>query len=309
MKSNNELLVDILRAAIRTVDPYRAVMPYADGIRSVYAEQGYERLHLLGFGRAAIRMTHAMADSLEDLLADGFIIMKCERMDVTFAPRIRVFQTGHPLPDLTSRQAVVWAMDFVKGLGPKDMLLCLVSGGDSAILDAPYRGISFAEREETARLLVKAGVDSDELKAVINHISATRGGRLAEMAYPAGVYSLIFSDVVSDRLDMIASGPTAPDNTTHGQALSVIEKYGLRDRIPGKVHDLLVSGTAGLIPETPKEGDAIFSRVTNTIVGSNRQALEAARMRASELGLETAVITQPIEGDAQEAAACLQERS
>ena len=301
MKSNNQLLLDILKSAIRTVDPYRAVASCAEIVRSVYTRYNHENLHLLGFGNAAARMTQGITDTLGDILTDGFVIMKYGPVAVAFPPRIHLYQAGYPLPYQSGVQATAWAIDFLKAFRQNDMVVCLISGGDSSLFAAPYPGISLAEKQQTTDLLLKAGAETDELNTVRKHISAIKGGRLAEMAYPARVYSLILSDVISDRLDLIASGPTAPDNTTYAEAIAVIEKYGLRTRIPGKVHDLLTGGAAGLIPETPKEGDPVFAKVTNTIVGSNRQAIEAARQRALELGLETAVTAESIHEEAKEA--------
>jgi len=301
VKSNSQLLIDILKSAIRSVDPYHAVAPYAEVIRSLYTQHSHKRLHLLSFGKAAVRMTEAVTDHLGDILTDGTVLMKVGPLRVVFSPRIRLHQVGYPLPDQCGAQATAWAIDSVKALDREDMLLCLISGGDSALFAAPYPGISLREKQQTTALLLRAGADTDELNTVRKHISATRGGRLAETASPARVYSLILSDDVSDRPGAIASGPTAPDNTTYADALAVIEKYGLKPRIPGRVHDLLVNGAAGRIPETPKEGDPVFAKVTNTIVGSNGQAMEAARRRASELGLEAAVTTSPVCGEAKEA--------
>jgi len=301
LKSNSQLLIDILKSAVRSVDPYHAVAPYAEVIRSLYTQHNHKRLHLLSFGKAAVRMTEALTDHLGDILTDGTIIMKVGPLRVVFSPRIRLHQVGYPLPDQCGAQAAAWAIDSVKALDREDMLLCLISGGDSALLAAPYPGIPLREKRQTTGLLLGAGADTDELNPVRKHISATRGGRLAEIAFPARVYSLILSDDVSDRPGAIASGPTAPDNTTYADALAVIEKYGLKARIPGRVYDLLVNGAAGRIPETPKEGDPVFAKVTNTIVGSNGQAMEAARRRASELGLEAAAFAGSVHGEAKEA--------
>lgn len=301
MKSNNQLLIDILKSAIRTVDPYRAVAPYAEVLRSVHTQHNHEKLHLLGFGKAAVRMTQAIIDNLGDILTDGIVITKYGRVDVAFSPRILLHQAGYPLPDQCGVQATAWAIDFVKALDEKDMLLCLISEGGSELLAAPCPGISLAEKQQTTGLLLKAGADIDELNTVRKHISATKGGRLAEMAYPARVCSLILSDVVGDRPDVIASGPTAPDSTTYAGALAIIEKYRLETRVPGSVRDLLASGAAGLVPETPEEDNPVFAKVTNTIVGSNRQAMETARRRATELGLETAVTAEPVHREAKEA--------
>ena len=215
--------------------------------------------------------------------------------------RIRVYEAGHPIPDENGVKATRQAIALARSLDEKSLLVCLISGGGSALLVAPAPGILLAEKQRTIDLLLRAGADIHELNVVRKHISAVKGGRLAQIAYPARVVSLILSDVIDDRLDIIASGPTVPDETTYAGALGVIEKYRLRDEVPRKVYDHLVEGKEGRIPEAPGKDDPLFDRVTNTIVGSNRQAIEAAITRCGHLGIDAVKIDRPIRGEARDA--------
>jgi len=147
-------------------------------------------------------------------------------------------------------------------------------------------------------MLLKAGADIYELNTVRKHISAVKGGRLAETAQPATIISLILSDVVGDRVDMIASGPTAPDKTTYHDTLAVLRKYSLEGRLPTSIAEVLGKGIRGLLPETPKDDDPIFQKVSNIIIGSNKIATEAARKAAELSGYKTAVLSTELCGEA-----------
>jgi glycerate-2-kinase len=179
-------------------------------------------------------------------------------------------------------------------------VVSLISGGGSALLVAPCNGITLSEKQRVTELLLKAGANINELNTIRKHISGVKGGRLAELAFPAKTLSLILSDVIGDRLDVISSGPTSPDKTTYQDALGVISKYNLTDRVPQKILSLLKDGVQGNLPETPKEGNPIFEKVENIIVGSNRMATDAARIKASELGFDASVISTEIQGEAKE---------
>jgi glycerate 2-kinase len=188
----------------------------------------------------------------------------------------------------------------LKTADDKTLVICLISGGGSALLVAPYPGITLDEKQRTTDLLLKAGADISELNTVRKHISKIKGGRLAEIAYPARIKSLILSDVIGDRLDVIASGPTSPDKTTYEDALKVIEKFSVSDGIPPNVLDILHRGLLGLIPETPKENSIIFRSVENIIIGSNRKALEAAETKADELNFQAKIMSAEIMGEARD---------
>ena len=173
------------------------------------------------------------------------------------------------------------------------------------MLVAPHKDISLAEKQEITQLLLKAGANIQELNTVRKHLSRIKGGRLAEIASPAGVLSLILSDVIGDPLDVIASGPTSPDQTTFEDALKVIKRYDLEDKIPEKARLILLRGAAGEIAETPKEGNPVFARVQNVIVGSNKKAIETAKSEAEGRGYRTVVVSADLQGEARDAAAWL----
>ena len=181
-------------------------------------------------------------------------------------------------------------------------MVCLISGGGSALLPLPAEPITLAEKQETTKLLLACGANIHEINAVRKHISRIKGGQLARLAYPATVISLLLSDVIGDNLDVIGSGPTAPDASTFADAWAILEKYGIGGRVPAPVRERLERGMRGEIPETPKAGDPVFERTENRIVGSNRLAVDAAAKRARELGFRTLVLSTFIEGETRDVA-------
>ncbi len=185
------------------------------------------------------------------------------------------------------------------------LVICLISGGASALLVAPVEGITLEEKRLATGLLLRAGADIYELNTVRKHLSRVKGGKLAKAAYPARLLTLIISDVVGDRLDTIASGPTVPDPTTYTDAMKVVEKYSLRDRLPENVMRVLTEGLAGKRPETPKGTEVFFEGTENLIVGSLEGALKAAERKAEDLALDTRLRSAAVEGEAVDAAACL----
>jgi len=162
------------------------------------------------------------------------------------------------------------------GAGKDDLVICLISGGASALLPAPAEGITLEEKQATTRLLLASGASIHEINSIRKHISRIKGGQLARLAAPARVESLMLSDVIGDNLDVIGSGPTAPDGSTFAGAVEILDRYGIRERVPASVRERIEQGARGAVPETPKPDDPVFARVRNTIVGSNRLALAAA---------------------------------
>ena len=301
LNTPKDLLIDIFQSALRAVDPYRATARHVDEIISIYEKGLYKRLVIIGFGKAVSPMVRAINDEMGQWITEGVAITKYGHTTETEKDgRIRIYEAGHPLPDENGLRATEEVIRLLRGFDERTLAVCLISGGGSALLVAPYNGISLAEKVKTTDLLLKAGADIDELNTVRKHISKVKGGRLAELAFPGAIKSLILSDVINDRLDVIASGPTAPDRTTYSEALKVIEKYRLEPEIPPKVIDVLKKGVQGLIAETPKEGDPVFQKVHNRIIGSNRDALEAARIRAVALGYESEIISTELMGEARE---------
>lgn len=298
--------VDIFQAALRAADPYRAVAAYTDSIQSLYRKGGFSRLLLTGFGKASPAMAKAVVDILGADMSNGIILTKHGHSPERGAiPKIKVIEAGHPIPDEKGLAGTREIIELLKYADEHTLVVCLISGGGSALLVAPCPDVRLLDKQKVTGQLLKAGADIYELNTVRKHISMVKGGRLAEHAWPANTISLILSDVIGDRLDVIASGPTVPDSSTYGDALSVLEKYGLKDTAPLNVLSFLRKGAEGLLPETPKAGAHIFERVENIIVGSNLQATMAAKQHAETLGFETTVLSASIQGEARKAAQLL----
>jgi hydroxypyruvate reductase len=187
------------------------------------------------------------------------------------------------------------------------LVICLLTGGASALTPAMAQGITLADMRRTTELLLECGATIHEINAVRKHLSVYTGGRLAAAAAPAPVLSLIVSDVVGDNLDVIGSGPTAPDASTFAQCLEIAERFGIWDRLPGTVLLRLADGAAGVISETPKVNDPLFARVRNELVATNRQALDAAAEAAAKLGYAPRILTSTLSGDSRERARALTE--
>jgi glycerate 2-kinase len=183
-----------------------------------------------------------------------------------------------------------------------DLVLAVISGGGSALMTLPAPGLTLADLQQTTDLLLRCGATIVELNTVRKHLSQFKGGGLARLAGPAPVISLILSDVVGDPLDTIASGPTTPDRTTFADAWAVLERHGLTRRAPRPVLDRFQAGHDGQLPDTPKPGEALFDKVHNVIVGSNRLAAEAAVGTARTLGLNALLLSTFVEGEARQVA-------
>lgn len=306
--SSKDTVTEIFRSALKSADPYGAVRKYADSVRLSYEKARYGRLVAAGFGKAACSMARALEEELGDLIEDGVVVTKYGHCKETIR-KFRVFEAGHPVPDEKGLEGTDHLVRLLRASGEDTLVVCLVSGGGSALLVRPHDRIPFEDKQEITRLLLMAGADIFELNTVRKHLSAVKGGRLAELAYPAGVISLILSDVIGDRLDVIASGPTSPDITTFRDALDVLGKYKLTARAPASVLDLLEKGARSAVPETPKEDNPAFERVENIIIGSNNTAVQAAAEKSRSLGLITEVVSSEIKGEAREVGRELAEKA
>ncbi len=288
-------------AALQAVDPYKSTSLYTDKIRSIFQNGQYRNLIVIGFGKASCPMAKAIEDQLFDLIDSGIIITKYKHCPSSYKiKKIQILEAGHPVPDENGLKATEIIINYLKGADRNSLLVCLISGGGSALFVYPYEGVTLSEKQRVTELLLKAGANISELNTVRKHISKVKGGRLAEIAYPAKIISLILSDVIGDKLDVIASGPTAPDKMKYNDALKVIKKYGLTELTPSSVLETLHRGANGLIPETPKKGDKAFRKVENIIIGSNKKAIDAAKTRAESLGLQAEILSSEISGEASD---------
>lgn len=310
MTNHAALARQIYYAALAAVDPFKAVQSELEQVRTFFRVGDFTRLLVIGFGKASWRMAEASEHLLDGLIDTGIIVTKYGHASASSRlAKITTYEAAHPVPDDNGVAATRGIVDLVKGADERTLVLCLISGGGSALFVAPREDITLREKQEVTDLLLKSGATINELNAVRKHLSMVKGGRLAEIAYPASIISLIVSDVIGDSLDVIASGPTAPDTSTYGDARTVLEKYQLTARAPKAVLSILEQGSRGNIAETPKQGDDIFENVQNIIVASNSTALLAAKEKAEGLGFHTSILSSTLQGEAREVARSLAHRA
>ena len=304
MTKTEETVNRIFMEALRGVDPSLIVKDHAEKIYSDFSGTDFRRFLVIGFGKASYQMAGAVEDVFDaGMITGGIVITKyghAERQGAGGLKKIKVFEAGHPIPDENGIRATEEIIKLLQDTDEQTLVLCLISGGGSALFVSPYEGITLGEKQLITDLLLRAGADITELNAVRKHLSGVKGGRLAEIASPTKIISLMISDVIGDKLDVIASGPTAPDTSTFNDAADVINKFNLREKAPKSVLDIIDRGREGLIPETPKADSPVFENVTNIIIGSNRKALEAAKNKALSLGFEAEIVSSAIEGEARE---------
>jgi hydroxypyruvate reductase/glycerate 2-kinase len=300
---------EIFFSAIKAVSPYDAVRNHCGSIISAYRSGNFNRFIVAGFGKGACPMAKAVEDFLPELITHGIILTKYSHCTMHMPKKMQVFEAGHPIPDENGVRGTKEIIKLLREFDANTFVVCLISGGGSALLVAPYTGISIYEKQHLTKLLLNAGADIQELNTIRKHLSMVKGGRLAETAYPAKILSLILSDVIGDRLDVIASGPTSPDQTTYNDALNVLKKYGLIKKVPDTVLDILQKGIKGFLPETPKQTSSIFEHVENRIIGSNKIAINAARNKAKEMGFHVLVLSSEITSEAREAGKLLAKKA
>jgi glycerate 2-kinase len=291
-------LEEIFRAAVQAVDPYALVRDYLKRHRALFPADLFRTVYVVGFGKASCPMAAAAAEMSSPIIDQGIALTKYGHCAGHKFKRIRVHEAGHPLPDENGVRATNEILGLLKKADADSLVICLISGGGSALLVSPCEGISLADKQAITDLLLRSGANIQELNTVRKHLSGVKGGRLAELAYPARTISLIISDVMGDSLDVIASGPTSPDATTFAEALAIVKRYGLFESAPGTVLEVLDKGARGLLPETPKQGDKIFERVSNVIIGNNGRALHAAREKAAFLGFQAEIVSDAVSGEA-----------
>jgi hydroxypyruvate reductase/glycerate 2-kinase len=295
------LATEIFYSALKAVDPYDLIKSQKENILSAYHSNNYTRLRVIGFGKASCQMVKATEDIVWDLIESGIVITKYGHCPSPYKlKKIQFYEAGHPVPDENGFKGTEKIIRLLKDSDENTVVVCLISGGGSALLVSPYEGITLEEKQKVTDLLLKAGASIEELNTIRKHISRVKGGRLAELAYPSKIVSLILSDVIDDKLDVIASGPTSPDTSTFADALKVMEKHSLLNKSPQTVLKLLSRGVKGLIPETPKEEDKIFKKVDNIIIGNNKKALKAAKPTAEQVGFHAEILSSEISGEAKD---------
>jgi glycerate 2-kinase len=291
----------ILDAALAAADARAAVARALslDGERLRVADEeevdlaATERVWVIGAGKAACGMAMGALEVLGDRITGGTLTTKDGHgRDL---PRIDVWEAAHPVPDTRGMAGAADALRMARAAGPRDLVLCLLSGGASALWAAPAPGVTLTDLQAVTDALLRAGATIHELNAVRKHLSRIGGGWLARAAAPARIVTLAVSDVVGGALDVIASGPTVPDPTTFADALEVLAQYEVQAPAV-RVH--LQAGDAEEIEETPKPFDAAFARASAHVVASNRDALGGAAREAERLGYRARIVADDVEGEA-----------
>ena len=303
---------------------------YQAAIRSVRADQlfrqvdldallekpvaAYRRVVVVGTGKASMAMAGAAEALLDDQLDEGLVVVPhgypahlpaSQRAPVV----VDVVEAGHPVPDRAGVEAASRVLALAASCTQDDLLLVLISGGGSALWPAPAEGLSLENIQATVRLLLHSGADIHQMNTLRKHLSRVKGGHLAAATFPATVLALVVSDVVGDDLSVIASGPTVPDASTYADAVTVLEAYDLWERVPSPVRDHLLQGRRGLLPETPKPGDDRLVRAHTHLLGSNREALEAARAAAEQRGYVAQIVARDLAGEARDVGRMLARRA
>lgn len=297
----------IFGAAVHAVDAEQCVKSFVSLESDILTIDGqtynlgsFSQVVAVGAGKATPRMAVALESVLGDRISVGLINTKYEHTEAL--SQIETIECGHPVPDQAGVEGTDRILSLLEEADDQTLVICLLSGGGSAILPAPAEGISLEDKQETTRLLLSCGANIVELNAVRKHLSRVKGGGLARTAFPATVVALMLSDVIGDPLDVIASGPTVPDTSTYKTCVEIFSKYELTDSLPSSVVERLKLGLSGDVADTPKPGDEALSRVQNVVVGSNGLAVTAAREKAEALGYNTIVLTTRLEGEAREIA-------
>ncbi len=302
-------IVQILLQTIEDMDPIKLVKSslYLDNtILKILGKhtldlKKFSNIYVVGFGKASGYMAMAMEELLGNYIASGVILVpRGQSSAYKRLKRISVYEGDHPIPSKNNMKGTQEILDILSKACEKDLVIILVSGGGSALLTYPRDEISLGMLAYTTKLLMNAGATINELNIVRKHLSKVKGGNLARYVYPAKAVSLIISDVIGDRLDTIASGPTAPDPSTYRDAYNVIRIHGLLDKIPEDVLKVLEKGVMGKLRETPKPGDKVFEKIINVIIGNNEKALTRAVYKARKHGYRARILSSFIEGEAKE---------
>lgn len=279
-----QFLIDLFQTAIDAADPHHCLPPFIPG-----PPKG--RTVVVGAGKASAKMAQALELCWNGALS-GLVITRYGHAVQT--KHIEIVEASHPIPDEAGLHATQRLKECVTGLGKDDLVICLISGGGSALLVDPVPGLSLAEKQAVNKALLKSGASIDEMNCVRRHLSKVKGGKLAALCYPAKVVSLLISDVPNDHFIDIASGPTVGDPTTCTDALLTLKKYNIE--LSEDVLNLLRSGQT----ETIKPDDPCLYNTEAHLIAAPKLALEAAAQKARTAGIDAVIIGDALEGESSE---------
>jgi len=299
--------LELFKVGLKATDPKVAVHKYmhhegkyliVDGKK--YNFKQFNKIYIVGCGKAGASMAVAVEDILGDQISEGWINVKHGHIENL--KKVIINECAHPLPDESGLKGAQKIIQLLKKTEQRDLVICLISGGGSALLPLPADGISLKEKQEVTKKLLACGANINEMNAVRKHISKIKGGQLARYAYPARLITLMLSDVIGNYLDVIASGPTVPDTSTFQDVKNILIRYKTWREIPQSVKNHIEKGLKGNIPETPKAEDVIFTKTQNVVIGSNIHAVMAAAEKAKHLGYNALVLSCFIEGETKDVA-------
>lgn len=257
----------------------------------------FDHIYVIGSGKAAAAMAAAIEAILGHLVKEGLVVTKYGHS--LPAGKIRILEAAHPVPDMQGVEAVGQTLQLLKKVTKDDIVICLISGGASALWCDVPPGIMLPEVQAAFDQLIRSGAAIHEVNTVRKHLSGIKGGQLVRHCNDARVFSLIISDVPGDDLEAIASGPTVADPSTFQDAYTILARYNLLSTLPQNIRLHIENGCKGMIAETPKPGDALLKNTVNKIIGNNRMAVEAAAKKAKDMGYHTHIIHSLITGDAE----------
>ena len=302
--NNREYAEQIFMAGVRSVLPDKLItgLMKLEGSLLTIGEhkldlESIRNIYVIGAGKASAAMGHYVETILGTRITGGHIVVRygysCK------LKRIVVTEAGHPIPDSNGFKATEEIIKISGKASDNDLVICLISGGGSALMADLPEGLLPEELYIINNLLIRCGATIDEINCVRKHLSLVKGGQLTRIVKPAKLVTIIISDVPGNPLEVIASGPTVPDPSTFSDALKIIEKYNLKPDITSGIMNYLKDGSLGIHPETPKPGDPVFEGTLNILAGTNQVALDAAKSKASVLGFKTYIIDTELHGDVE----------
>jgi len=312
-------LNQIFQSGLQKVNPYNMIMnqlKLEGSILTVHTElettsvdiSKFDRIFVTGAGKASARMAKAVEEILYDKITDGIVCVKYDHTENL--RKIKIIEAGHPMPDENGERAGKEIVKLIKNACEKTLIINLISGGGSALLPVPLHWqdvdetitLTLEDKRDTTKELLACGANINEINCIRKHLSGVKGGRLIQHCAPATMLNFILSDVVGDNLDAIASGMTTYDNTTYRDAMDIINKYSLENKLPINVLRTIQAGVNGKIEETVKNCDDVLKHSKNILIGTNHSSLNAAAVTAKKLGYNTLPLTSQVTGEASELA-------
>lgn len=305
-RDGRRIILESLDYVLEKIDPYQLIKSKIDfdgkilSIKDLSFDLNkYERIFVIGGGKATGSMAKAVEEILVNRISYGIVNILEHTSEDYRTNIIKLNEVSHPIPNDNGIEGVEKMLEVARDANENDLVICLISGGGSAMMPLPANGVNLSEKQEITKNLLHSGATINEMNSVRKHLSKFKGGMLAKAVYPTKLVSLILSDVVNDPLDVIASGPTVPDNSYFEDAVSVLKKYNLWNSISDSIRKRFEVGMANKTPETPKPQDKIFQNVDNIVIGNNRVACNAAMQKLNELNVESLFLTSCLEGEAK----------